>query len=186
MFRRSSVLGPLIALLVVGVGFVQQADAKSYRVHGKQVVVDENAGTYTMHGGLIGDWAVTSFEEDAGGVLFRAHGTETFSGCLNRGHDRSCKGDPKGTLEFTFEYAALFGSADPSSLVWGACLHPIVSGTGAFAGSRGVLTMVDHPSAQGVTTRYIGSITLAGDRKGHGARAGAAATAATLPRCGGS
>jgi hypothetical protein len=180
MLRRIPILGPVLAI-AVAMGFVAQADAKSYRVQGKQVVVDENAGTYTMRGGLIGDWAVTSFEEDAGGVLFRAHGTETFSGCLNRGHDRSCKGDPKGTLEFTFEYSALFGSADPSSLVWGACLHPIVSGAGAFAGAQGVLTMVDHPTPEGVKTRYIGSITLAGERK----RSAARASTSALPRCGG-
>ena len=65
-----------------------------------------------------------------------ARGTEKFQGCLDRRRNRSCKGDPSGTLSFTFDYWALFGSdEEPSS---GAPAGTrCVSGTGAFAGAAG-------------------------------------------------
>ncbi len=124
-----------------------------------------------MRGGLIGGWQVTDFKELETSPLYHAEGTEAFKGCLDRRRDRSCKGDPSGTLSFTFEYWALFASEDPASLVWGACWHPVVSGTGDFAGAQGVLVFADTPTHNGVKTRYIGNVTL----KGHAARAGRAA-----------
>ena len=91
----------------------------------------------------------------------RGRGTELFEGCLDRRRDRSCKGDPSGTLSFTFEYWALFASPDPASLVWGACWHPIVSGTGDFAGAQGVIAMVDTPTPSGVDDATTSDVTLA-------------------------
>ena len=54
------------------------------------------------------------------------------------------------------------GTAEAPVFVWGACVHPITSGTGAFAGAQGVLTMIDTPTPRGpVSTRYDGNIILA-------------------------
>ena len=59
-------------------------------------------------------------------------------------------------------------SADPASLVWGACCHPIVSRAPAPSpGARGVIHDGRHArSRKGVTTGYIGNLTL----KGHAAQ----------------
>ena len=144
------------------------ASAKTtYRLSGEQVAVNEDEGIYKMRGSLIGRWRITSFQEAPPGQspYFYATGTEKFRGCLNRGRDHSCKGDPRGTLSFTLEYWALFRSEDPSSLVWGACWHPVVSGTGDFAGASGVLTFVDTPTKNGVKIAYIGNLTLKGKAK---------------------
>jgi hypothetical protein len=161
----------LAAFAVVALVGAAPASAKTYTVSGKQTVVDEDKGVYKMRGGLKGRWVFTKFEEApiANSPYYHAQGTEVFEGCLDRRRDRSCKGDPKGSLSFTFDYWALFDSPDPASLVWGACSHPIVSGTGDFAGARGVIVFADTR----VKSRYIGNLTL----NGHGA-AGAARTAA--------
>ena len=149
--------------LVVG-----SASAKTtHTLSGKQLVVNEDEGIYKMRGSLIGRWTTTKFEPAPipQSRYFHATGTEEFRGCLNRGRDRSCKGDPHGTLLFTFEYWALYGSEDPSSLIWGSCWHPVVGGTGAFAGADGVLMFVDTPRKDGVKTTYIGNLTLKGKPK---------------------
>lgn len=155
--------GP-VAIAVAALALLAASPAaaqRTYQVAGRQVIVNEDAGTYKMRGGLRGDFAVTSFKELATEPLYRAEGTERFRGCLDRRRDRSCAGDPSGTLSFSFLYWGKFGPGD--SLVWGSCWHPVVSGTGAFAGAEGVLTMVDSPTESGgVSTRYVGSITLAG------------------------
>jgi hypothetical protein len=158
----------LLACVAAAVAVAAPASAKTYRVSGKQIAVDVDAGTYKMRGGLIGKWSQTSFEPLKTAPIYHARGTELFKGCLDRRRDRSCKHDPSGTLSFNFEYWALFASPDPESLGWGSCWHPIVEGTGDFAGAQGVLTMVDTPTRDGVTTRYIGNVTLAGHHA-HGA-----------------
>ena len=163
-----------VAAVAATLALAAPAGAATYQVSGKQKPVDPDAGTYKMTGGLRGDWSTTSFDEVATEPYYEASGTELFDGCIDRRRDRSCAGDPKGTLSFSFSYWALFGSDDPSSLVWGACWHPVVEGTGAFAGAQGVLTFVDSPTRRGVKTSYIGTLTLSG---------GKAATAARRPAC---
>ena len=54
-----------------------------------------------------------------------------------------------------------------------------MSGTGAFAGAQGVLAFVDSPTSKGVSTRYIGSLTL----KRAGSARKASASAARRPAC---
>src|SRR4051812_13802259 len=150
--------------------------AGSIQISGTQTVVDENAGTFKMHGSLVGDWAITAFDVLDTSPRLHAKGTEKFSGCLDRRRDGSCKGDPTGTLTFTIDYSALFDPPGSQNLVWGACMHPVTGGTGAFAGARGVIVMADTPSANGVSTSYIGNLTLAGGgARSHGDRAHAAA-----------
>lgn len=180
------------ALLVAGAAtliLAAPADAtNTYRVAGTQVVVDQNAGTSKMRGKLLGDWAVTEFKEVATSPRYRGEGVEVFKGCIDRRRDRSCKGDPTGTLHFSFVYEALFASADPASLVWGACLHPIERGEGAFEGARGVIVMSDRATRQGVKTEYVGSVTLAAHRTSRTsrrvARGATVGMAATPQRCG--
>ena len=178
MLRHRSVL---VLACVLAVACAGAADAKTYRVAGKQIVVDEDQGTSKMRGGLIGGWAITAFEPLETAPVFHARGTETFEGCLDRRRDRSCAGDPKGTLEFTFDYWAAYASEDPASLIWGTCVHPIVNGTGGFAGAQGVIAMVDMPTPSGVQTRYEGTITLPGP---HAARRLASATRTVGRGCG--
>jgi hypothetical protein len=171
--------GPSAALIaaLAALALAAPAGAKTttYPVSGKQTVVDEQAGTYKMSGGLVGDWAITSFTEIAKTPLYKAKGTEHFSGCLDRGRDGSCANDPSGTLDFTFRYWAQFNG---DALIWGACWHPVSGGTGAFKGAQGVLTMTDTPVGDGnVRTDYIGSITL---RKGSSRTSRSHARAAAL------
>jgi hypothetical protein len=166
------------ALAVLALAAPAGATTTTYPVSGDQTVVDEQAGTYKMSGGLIGDWAITSFKELATTPLYRARGTEHFSGCLDRGRDGSCANDPSGTLDFTFRYWAQFGPGD--ALVWGACWHPITGGTGAFKGASGVLMMADTPSGNGgFTTAYIGSVTLKKGARSSRSHARAAAVGAS-------
>jgi hypothetical protein len=155
------------------------AGAATYQVDGKQRVIDEAAGLSKVTGGLVGRWATTSFEVVATEPYVEGNGTEEFSGCIDRRRDRSCKGDPSGTISFEFRYWGLYGSADPASLIWGSCWHPVVGGTGAFAGAAGVVTFVDSPTPNGVKTSYVGTITT----KGGKASRRAARTAAAQPGC---
>ena len=158
---RATFLVAIVAALALAV----PADAKTYRVSGEQVPVDvdaSGAGKYKMRGGLRGQWTINELNEVSTSPYYEAQGTELFRGCIDRRRDRSCAGDPSGTLSFTIRYWALFDSADASSLVWGACWHPVVRGTGDFVGVRGVMTMVDTPTERGVETDYIGSLTLQG------------------------
>jgi len=177
MTRTRKSAGPIAIAIASALALFAAAPAtaqRTYRVAGRQVVLDQDAGTNKMFGGLRGIWVTTSFNELATTPLYRAEGTESFTGCLDRKRDRSCAGDPSGTLRFRFLYWGKFGPGD--QLVWGSCWHPVVGGTGAFSGADGVLTFVDSPTGSGgVSTRYVGSITLAGRaaKARHRARAAA-------------
>ena len=153
------------------------AGAATYEVAGKQTTID--ADTAKMTGDLRGRWTTTSFEDVAYTPFYQAKGTETFTGCVDRRRDHSCAGDPSGTLNFEFGYLALYASPDPASLVWGTCWHPVVGGSGAFAGAQGVIAFVDSPTSGGVSTRYVGSLTL----KRAGTSRKASASAARRPAC---
>jgi len=143
------------------------AEARSHRVAGKLVAVNVDAtgaGEYKIRGGLKGKFTINELTEVSTSPYYEAEGSDLFKGCIDRRRDRSCKGDPSGTLSFKAHYWTLFGSADPSSLIWGSCFHPVVEGTGDFAGAQGVLMFVDSPTKQGIKTDYIGTLTLAGGR----------------------
>lgn len=173
MSKALCAAGALLALLVV---LAAPASAATYPVSGHQVVVNEGEGKYKMTGGLLGSWSITSFKEISAGAIFKAKGTEKFSGCLDLGRDGKCSGDPNGSLNFRFLYWGKFGPND--SLIWGSCWHPVTKGSGDFAGAQGVLTMVDTPTANGVMTKYVGNLTLGGPPTAR------ARTATALPRCG--
>jgi hypothetical protein len=153
------------------------AGAATYEVAGKQTTIDAEAGTAKMSGDLRGQWTINSFELVSLDPYVEGKGTESFTGCIDRRGDRSCAGDPSGTLTFEYRFWGLYESPDPASQVWGACWHPVVGGTGAFAGAQGVLTFVDSPTRAGLSTRYIGSITL--KRAGSSRKASASAARRT-------
>jgi hypothetical protein len=180
--KTSRGLIAVAACAVLGLVVAAPAGAKTHAVKGTQTAINADKGIYKMRGGLVGKWTTPSFEEApiADSPYFHATGTELFKGCLNRQRDRSCKGDPSGTLSFTFEYWALFASPDPESLVWGSCWHPITEGTGDFAGAQGVLVMADTPTRDSVKTKYIGNVTL----KAKGAQGTAQTASASRRSCG--
>ena len=162
---------------VAALALASPAGAAAIEVSGSQRVIDDT--TARMTGDLRGVWTTTSFELVGVDPYVEGKGTETFTGCIDRRRDRSCAGDPSGTLSFEYRFWGLYGSPDPASQVWGACWHPVVSGTGAFAGAQGVLMFVDSPTSKGLSTRYIGSLTL---KRGGSARK-ASASAARRPAC---
>ena len=176
MLTKKALSRTIVATCAAALALAAPAAAGTHQLSGKQITVDEEAGVYKMRGSLIGSWKITGFEELGTSPVYHAKGTEAFRGCLDRRRDGSCKGDPSGTLALDFEFWALFRSDDPASLVWGACFHPITSGTGDFAGAEGVIQMVDTPTGNGVKTRYIGNLKL----RGSGARR---AAAASRPSC---
>ena len=164
------------------------AAAATYRVAGKLVAVNvdaSGAGEYKIRGGLRGKFTINEFTEVSTSPYYEVTGTDLFKGCIDRRRDRSCKGDPSGTLLFKARYWTLFGSADPSSLIWGSCFHPVVEGTGDFAGAQGVLMFVDSPTKQGVKTNYIGTITTKGGKASrHQAKSRTASRRAATSRAG--
>jgi hypothetical protein len=168
MKSSSARLVPLVVVLVLGLlaaatgAAAATAGGEGFAVAGKQTVVDEEAGTYKMTGGLVGDWKITAFKETASAPVFKGKGTELFEGCLDRKLDGACAGDPSGKLKFSFRYWGKFGKGDKLEL--GTCAHPIVGGSGDFAGATGFLMMVDLPTKKAPfqITEYEGVVTLAG------------------------
>jgi hypothetical protein len=159
-FRRIAYL----VVLAISVVLVWASPAGATYVSGKQEVVSAKKGTFKMAGGLIGSWAITSFKVLKTKPVLKAKGTESFNGCMDLGHDGSCTGDPSGTMDFTFNYWAKVTGDDRLQL--GTCAHPVVGGTGAFAGATGFLMMVDTPIKKKpfIKTHYEGDINLVGVR----------------------
>jgi hypothetical protein len=115
-----------------------------------------------MTGSLVGCWYTDTFVTHAAqpngtpGGAIQATGVEHFIGCLDVGGDGVCSGgDPSGTLAFTYQFSGKFNTL---AEIHGRCQHPIVSGTGGFDGSRGVVTFKDDV-ANG-TSLYRAQITL--------------------------
>ena len=137
------------------------ANPQTVHVGGTQTIVDEGAGLYRMHGGLLGKWYILTFDTIyASNAMLVGSGTERFDGCLDRNHNHVCNAtDPSGSLRFDFIYWATF---NPSTgrLIEGNCVHPITGGTGGFANARGLLTMHDSPVGNDVRTTYTGVVVL--------------------------
>jgi hypothetical protein len=159
----ATVLGTMVAAsLLAAIAAATTVSGEQFAVAGKQVVVNEKAGTAKMSGGLLGNWKITSFTQTAEKPVFRGKGTESFNGCIDRKLDGSCAGDPSGTMKFKFRYWGKFGKGDKLEL--GTCAHPVTGGSGDFAGASGFLMMVDTPTKKApfVETNYEGVITLGG------------------------
>jgi hypothetical protein len=179
MSPRAKLLTAVAVAVVAAVSAAVPAHAVTYQVSGQQIADSPDGSKSHMTGGLVGQWRGTSFKPLASKPIIRSRGTERFVGCIDVARDGSCTGDPFGSLRLSFLYWAKPGSK-PNTVAWGSCYHPVGSGTGAFKGATGVLTMVDTPLADGtVQTDYIGNLTL-------GANAGtSSAHTAGRPQCGG-
>jgi hypothetical protein len=131
----------------------------SVDVSGTQTVVDEAAGTFAMHGSIVGTWYTTKFvPRYTSSSQFVATGKELFVGCLDANANGSCSADePAGSLKFTFMYWASFDPAT-GALLHGNCVHPITAGSGSFRKAAGVIFMEDTPTGDTVVTTYNGTI----------------------------
>jgi len=94
----------------------------------------EAVGAYVMSGSLTGCWYVDTAElKNESQTGFLAVGTEHFVGCL---------GAACGTILTTYTFTAKLVDGVE---VHGRCHHPIVGGTGAFAGISGSFDFHDLP-----------------------------------------
>jgi hypothetical protein len=146
-------------LLTVAVSGANAGSARSpYVLRGVSITVDEAQGKSRMAGSLIGGWQTTSLAPlFQSSTQYAANGTEMFTGCHDINANKKCEAGEQGTLRFTFTY---WGTFEPTTgaLLKGQCVHPIIEGTGAFKGARGVIYMKDTPTATGVLTVYSGTL----------------------------
>jgi hypothetical protein len=154
----------LAAASLAGSASAATTAAAPITVKGTQTIVNEAKGKFAMQGDLVGTWNMTAFATHYEGPdgQFVGSGKELFSGCRDADRSGGCDAaEPKGTIRFTFVYWAKF---DPKSkaLVTGQCVHPVLGGTGAFAGVKGVIHMLDRPTASGIKTTYTGTLLYAG------------------------
>jgi hypothetical protein len=159
--KRVSICLSLAVAFVLSLVVAVPAEAQF--VSGQQTIVNANAGKFKMKGGLIGNWAITSFKQLSVKPVFKIKGTEKFDGCMDVNRDRSCQGDPTGTLTFKFVFWGHFQGGDPSKAEQlGTCAHPVTGGTGGFATASGFLMMVDTPIGKPpfIKTHYEGVINL--------------------------
>jgi hypothetical protein len=154
-FLGVAIIAALVAATSAGAAPVS---GEQFPVSGKLTSVNEH--TSKLSGGLLGSWKVTSFKQLATKPVFRAKGTESFKGCIDRNRDGSCAEDPTGTMKFSFRYWSKFDNKDAVQL--GTCAHLVTGGSGDFAGASGFLMMVDTPIKKRpfVQTQYQGVITL--------------------------
>jgi hypothetical protein len=114
-----------------------------------------------MEGSLVGCWQVDTFDLRGDGHpsgTVQARGQEHFVGCVDLNGDHVCgAGDPQGTLMFTYIFT---GKEDTVTFaeIHGRCQHPVVAGTGAFAGASGVISF--HDDVATGTSPYRGHVTL--------------------------
>ena len=150
--RKLTVHILLALLLVVAVSSVAAAPARAAgntQVSGVGVFVstaecpDRPSPYYPpikMAGGLVGCWYTDTLEvtHDPVNGTYQERGRETFVGCLSDG--TTC-----GTFSTTYKFTAKL-AADGSE-IHGHCEHPLVSGTGDFAGITGQVNIRDDVQA---------------------------------------
>jgi hypothetical protein len=113
-------------------------------------------GCWYEDGGIVTKDSFTS----SGIELFHFSGTEHFIGCLDVDGDGLCTGDPSGTLNFTFTFTSQYDALTGAE-IRGRCHHPIVGGSGDFAGATGVINFKDDVSNPAfVTSPYMGHVTF--------------------------
>ena len=136
--------------------------SKPHTVHvrGDQIPTSSPT-TWEMEGDLVGEWvayARTPALHDTR-TLYSEAGVEVFKGCIDRNRNGTC-----GRRDYGGEMYAVFlswASFDlQGNFVRGQCVHPITGGTGDFVGARGVITMVDTPVGDRITTKYRGHVVL--------------------------
>ena len=134
--RGSVVTAAVVAASLVGAGTATASAAEAVPVHGVQVA-QQTTGNLL---GTFSDTTVTSFHPHPSGAYTLTF-TERFAGCIDEDGSATCDaGEPAGTLEFA---GSLGGAPDPSTPTGAGRargIERVTSGTGAFAGARGVLT----------------------------------------------
>jgi hypothetical protein len=135
----------------------------------------------TMAGSLVGCWYTDTFNlvqsSPSGAIL--AIGTEHFVGCLDADRNRTCAGrDPRGTLALIYAFEARLDQKGQE--LSGGCQHPIMSGTGGFAGARGRVDFKDNVTTG--TASYRGPLTLH-KRSGHLTASASVATGSQVSIC---
>jgi hypothetical protein len=152
----------LSSLAVLAVA-ARAADAGPVTLKGTQTVVNEQKGTFKMHGSLLGDWQTLSYVPHyASDTQLVATGKERFTGCLDSNRNAVCDtGEPSGTLSFTYTWWARFKNKID---VGGACVHPIIGGTKDFAKAKGVVFMKDTLFGKTLKTTYTGTLDLGSQR----------------------
>jgi hypothetical protein len=153
-FRRP-IMSHLLVSAVLIAGFATlsatPASAASVQVSGVQTPVssgpcfDPGVASFTMQGSLIGCWYFDTFNaKGQPSGTFQATGTEHFVGCLDLDGDQACTGgDRQGTLYFSFQFTGKLDPPVTGAEIRGRCQHPIIAGTGDFAGASGVITFKD-------------------------------------------
>jgi len=146
---RKLIINVLLALMLfVSVSFVAAAPASAAgntQISGVGVFTStaecsaDSPNVYPpikMTGGLVGCWYTDKVEVvlTAPSGAYQERGTETFIGCLSDG--TTC-----GTFSTTYKFTAKY-AADGSE-IHGHCEHPLVSGTGDFAGITGQVNFKD-------------------------------------------
>lgn len=125
-------------------------------VRGTQLAAGSCAdGGYAMTGDLVGCWWIDTFDawSDPDKSTLRATGTEHFTGCL---------GSVCGTFFTTYVFTAKTDGPWPvSPEIHGRCHHPVVGGTGGFAGARGEISFTDVVDVNPPYYPYWGNIHLA-------------------------
>ncbi len=169
--RTAALAGLVLAIACAGITPAAAAESaeeehrssgsRSVRVAGQQIPVDVTNGLYDMRGSMIGSWQYipTKVLHDVP-TLYAEAGVEVFTGCIDRRpKDGRCTDrDYRGELHLAFLYWASFDLS--GNLLKGQCVHPVTGGKGAFAGARGLLTMVDRPVGDEVRTTYRGYVAL--------------------------
>ena len=95
-----------------------------------------NYAPIDLSGSLVGCWYtyVSASKLNPSGTYIE-QGTEIFVGCFN--------GTTCGTFETTYTFTAKYVDDTFAEEIHGRCHHPIVGGTGDFAGAKGVLNFKD-------------------------------------------
>jgi len=149
---RKPIVHVLLALLFVAVSLMAAAPAMAagntqFSGVGVYVSTDECSDLPSpywpplkMSGGLVGCWYTDTLEvtHDPANGTYQERGTETFVGCL--ADETTC-----GTFSTTYKFTAKL-AADGSE-IHGHCEHPLVSGTGDFAGITGQVNIRDDIQA---------------------------------------
>jgi hypothetical protein len=106
-----------------------------------------------LTGDLTGCWYTTTYEvrQYLPSGVYLETGTETFVGCLTG--TTTC-----GSISTTYHFEAKLTS--DGAEIRGHCEHPLVSGTGGFAGITGIMFFRDGVGAASGTFTYHGHLMM--------------------------
>ena len=162
--RARAALSLLAVVVLCALPVTVSAAGNGAAISGTQLAYGtcgENSDGYWMTGDLVGCWYITTFESttDASKHNVRATGTELFDGWIGSLH---------GTFTTTFVYTAKMDGPWGNFLeIHGRCHHPIVEGTGDFAGITGELSFKDVVDVNPPYYPYWGNVRIPGGATAH-------------------